>query len=345
MGGYTAQRLPDLGGYFTEVLDINNAGQALGSAMTANGSFIAGVIWTQGAPASLLPLPGHAGLVVNAIDDSGRVAGAAGNVAVVWTNLTPVALGPIGWNTGVANAINAAGSVVGYGIPSHVGTELRALQWRNGQTIDMGDWLPQAINDNGLVAGFTDEPGTAGLSREAMVWVDGSATYLGTLGGQVSAAVAVNNSGAVVGMSTMAGNQTQRATLWANGSIVDLGTLSGTCSSASDISDAGLIVGNACLAGDAELHAVLWQAGQVIDLHEALSEADRQAGWVLYDATAINEAGVIAANAHNSNTGHYAAFILSPPVAVPEPAAWALALFGLLSLAGLRSRPAASGPA
>src|SRR5262245_31925469 len=54
---------------------------------------------------------------------------------------------------------------------------------------------------------------------------------LGTLGGDASTGMALNDLGHVVGDSTTAAGQTH-AFLWRNGHMIDLGTLGGTVSTA-----------------------------------------------------------------------------------------------------------------
>jgi len=50
---------------------------------------------------------------------------------------------------------------------------------------------------------------------------------LGTLGGTMGFATAINNRGQVVGQSNMAGDQTAHPFLWGRGKLKDLGTLGG----------------------------------------------------------------------------------------------------------------------
>jgi probable HAF family extracellular repeat protein len=83
---------------------------------------------------------------------------------------------------------------------------------------------------------------------------------LGTLGGTVSTASAVNGLGQVVGSSSTAGNTEFRAFSWTKqGGMIDLGTLGGTFSTASAVNGMGQVVGESFTAGNAETHATLWQ--------------------------------------------------------------------------------------
>jgi probable HAF family extracellular repeat protein len=119
-------------------------------------------------------------------------------------------------------------------------------------------------------------------------------TDLGTLGGTVSGASAVNGSGQVVGYSRTAGDAESHAFSWTQkGGMIDLGggyfseavavndgghvvgysgtafswtqqggmgTLGGSYSNASAVNGSSQVVGESSTAGNAETHAVLWQS-------------------------------------------------------------------------------------
>jgi probable HAF family extracellular repeat protein len=82
----------------------------------------------------------------------------------------------------------------------------------------------------------------------AFIWNSGSGlTDLGTLGGDTSYAIGLNDSGEVVGYSYLADNVTRHAFTWtASGGMVDLGTLpGGAWSEGQKINASGEISGEA----------------------------------------------------------------------------------------------------
>jgi len=85
-------------------------------------------------------------------------------------------------------------------------------------------------------------------------------TDLGTLGGNLSAATAINEQGQVVGWSSTAEGNI-RAFLWQNGTMIDLGTLGGNYSGAWDINEQGQVVGGSTNI-EGNNRAVLWTLPQ-----------------------------------------------------------------------------------
>lgn len=92
-------------------------------------------------------------------------------------------------------------------------------------------------------------------------------TDLGTLGGGLSIANAINPAGQVVGYSQTA-SERDRAFLWKKGVMTDLGARRGTIfarSYARDINPAGQVVGWSQTAIEMN-HAFLWEKGVWTDL-------------------------------------------------------------------------------
>jgi probable HAF family extracellular repeat protein len=93
---------------------------------------------------------------------------------------------------------------------------------------------------------------------------------LGTLGGNDSGALGINDQGQIVGWSTIPGCSTasgadcRRAFLWDNGVMTDLGFLPGDEGSvANSINNSGVIVGNSerdVIAGSGTYRAVIWNS-------------------------------------------------------------------------------------
>ena len=178
--------------------------------------------------------------------------------------------------------------------------------------------------------------GVSPLANAAYVFAD-----LGTLGGTTSFAYAINNSGQVAGWSNSTGNTAYHATLWNGTTATDLGTLGGTSSGAYAINNSGQVAGWSNITGNTAYHATLWNGTTATDLNSFLDASTISAGWVLAEATGINDYGWIVGNAWNTLTGQQHAFLLSDTVSpvspVPEPETYAMLLAGL-GLMGFTAR-------
>jgi probable HAF family extracellular repeat protein len=149
------------------------------------------------------------------------------------------------------------------------------------------------VSDSGLVAGVSEnglDPLTGVLAQEAILWgKDGSITDLGTLGGNVSSANAVNNRGQVAGEALntipdlytsninnffILGATQVHAFRWTKShGMQDLGTLGGTDSAAFYINERGQIAGWSftdttvnSTTGIPTQDPFLWENGKMLDL-------------------------------------------------------------------------------
>lgn len=243
--------------------------------------------------------------------------------AFLWQNGTMQDLGthlgdPPGSERTSVRAMNDRGTLAGI-----LGNE--AAVWKDGawSALPFSAWV-EDINKFEVVVGVH----WTGIAAHAFAYRDGVLHDLGTLGGEDSTAVAVNDKGTVAGTSRMPDGTTLHAFTWRNGEMTDLGTLAGTSSMASDINSRGVVVGDSFEADgravafihdgagpmrrlldiDVSNHAVaindrgavvgftdansfLYEDG-VLTLLESIPEV-RAAGWTRLYVTDINDRGWI----------------------------------------------------
>jgi probable HAF family extracellular repeat protein len=324
---------PGLGGTNSGAFGINQSGQVVGEAETSkpdpNNENVCGYgtglqclafLWKDGVMTPLEPLGGtNSG--VSGINSRGEIAGIAETAnkdpecpakplpngigplqfdyeAVVWgpspgtiRELSPEA----GDTVGIANGINDAGQVVG-------------VSGRCGNTVPPG-----------FVAG-----------PHAVLWdADGTVHDLGSFGGTSNldiaavgnAAIAINNSGTVIGTSALPGNQVNQPFIWTNKTgMQHLALLPGDVVGAGlSINNGGEVVGASITQGGPATgnpKAVLWQNGadgSVINLNNyaAGTSFDNSNGGQLLTAFSINDAGEIAGFGVTSE-GEIHAFLAAP---------------------------------
>ena len=120
-------------------------------------------------------------------------------------------------------------------------------------------------------------------------------TDLGTLGGDSSEAIWLNERGDIVGSADLPGTNLHDAVLWRNGKIHDLGTVDGdACSRGRSLNARGQAVGGSSDCHNF-LHAFVWQdGGPMMDLNALIQPGT---GYQLTNAININDRGEILAKA------------------------------------------------
>ncbi len=291
---------------------LNNRGQVAGFGF--NGFIVDEVAFVWDGGLTYLPtFPGAVLSRAQSLNDRGQVVGEIGfsashRRATLWQGGIALDLGGLPEHeVNVAFGINNQGQIVGTSRKlTKPGPE--PVLWSRGQVFPL-PLLPNAalgfafhINDRSQIIGFVG-PDTA--NPRAVLWLSGTVTDLGTLGGTISRANTINNRGEIAGSASLA-NGLSHAALWNGGGILDLGTLGGTTSSASSLNDRGQVVGNARTAANQQ-HAFFWNDGVIVDLNDCVPA---NSGWVLQSGEGINDHGEIAG--YGLYQGVTRAFLLTP---------------------------------
>ncbi len=323
---YTIQELPLLPsqppGSTGDAYLLNNSGLIAGmhSRDYLGGSPMAGVAWNMGGPALDLTAAHPDASWVNFFDlnDQGTILaqvvlpGQPAQPIFRWRNGT-IEFGFADAPPGIAGSgfvgvycINNAGVMAGgCSILPTSGTRSisRIFRWgADGHNpLDLGnlggDALPQGMNDSGDIVGasYLDVNGTVGAhpfvyraGLQAMVDLSGS--YVDHARG---VAYAINNGGAVCGITRDPNNETVPTAWAADGTRTLLPMNGGTHGFADDINEAGIIVGSVVDLPVANGGAAIWEHGQIYEIASRVSNLAAD-GWdVLYRARAINDRGQI----------------------------------------------------
>ena len=273
----------------------------------ASGNLIVhAVIWQNGVITDLGTLGGDNSQALG-VNDSGQIVGwanlnqtnAAGDGqvyrATLWKNSTKTNLGVVaGYESSKATGVNVSGQVVGHLMLSLGGGD-NAFRWT--QALGIKD-LNVAINpDNPVTTNTAGKlvytAASSDGSDHAFLWVSGTATDLGTLGGFGSQANALNSSDKVVGSSS-AGNFTYGFVWDSSHGMVSLGAFHYRQSSAYALNNVGQVAG-ASPVDNLHTHGFLWQNNLFTDLGTLGGDSI---------AFALNSAGQTVGQTHVGGNSH-----------------------------------------
>jgi len=334
--GHTTIDIGTLGGPAAGSQAINDRGQITGSSATAGGAFHA-FLWSKATGMIDIHRPGLSVSNGYVLNNKGWVAGvapfsgASGPLtAFRWTPATGmVNIGSFG-TTSFANAINDAGTVVGYSQGPEPGILGRAFKWTEAgglqSLVSTSSVVSQAndINEAGKIVGSgTDD---LAFNDRALLWTpQGTQIDLNADFTILSYAYRINEKGLVIGQ-TFDNIGDNRGFVWSREhGILEFGSVGTDASTAFDLNNLGQVVGSL------NARAFLWtRAGGTVDLNTRVPGAPPD--FVLYQADAISDNGSILASA---NTG---LVLLVPSAAYHQaPVAAPIALSGATRVNSLLS--------
>jgi probable HAF family extracellular repeat protein len=312
----TAMSIADLGlpdGVSDAIpVDINDDGTVVVVGITEQGAAV--FLYEGGAfrriGGEVADGPVHASAVNNDGIVSGwieREDGTTGALMVGEENLVEM---PGGAVSGRALAVNSEGILAGEATIDESIAAASPVYWTD-TTVEP---LPSAgsgeagavnaINTIGHMAGWSAMD-AEGVEQHATLWINNEPTDLGTLGGTLSEARAINELGQVVGVSTTAPDQTgydsegSSPFLWQDGELANLGLGEGHgWGMANDINDTGLIAGTVSNLSAADpstaTSAAIWTSTALLDLND-ISAGEGELH--LAEAIAVNNFGQILCRA------------------------------------------------
>jgi len=123
-------------------------------------------------------------------------------------------------------------------------------------------------------------------------------------------AAAINDANQITGQAYLSANTKAHAFLWANGKMKDIDTLGSTYSEGESINQSGAVVGRMTVSSPSlylVYHAFVFRSGKMQDLNKLIPKSS---GWVLEEASGINDAGQIVGvgTLHGQDHG----FLLQP---------------------------------
>ena len=288
---YTITDLGTLGGTFSYPSFISRSGAVSGLSTLPGDAVLRSFLWAGNGMIDLGALPGGPDSFAENVNEKLQVTGSADGASTA--------------GDGNSLCFGAQdGSLAQDGLVS------RAYLWQNGIMSDLGTLGGRSsghswINNKSQIVGISEidapDPFGAPCNRgmpgsqiiRGFLWQGGVMTDIGTMGGNDSAALYINNAEQIAGASDITltpdpslGYVPHHAFLWKNGVFQDLGTLGGGTSIPEAMDDIGDVVGLSTLPGEAHIHPFLWKNGIMKDLGTLPGDTDA-------DAEAVNPSGEV----------------------------------------------------
>jgi probable HAF family extracellular repeat protein len=319
-------------GFTSLASSLNDRGWSIGASQTgilnpAGFPQIHATLWIERRIIDLGVVPGGSDSVGTSINNAGQAVGISNNGVddpfsmlgigiqirtFVWERGELRDIGTLGGpdsTPGPGCNNQRPGVIVGSSYTSFTPNETTGIPtqdpflWENGKMRDLGNLggtvsFGQCANNRGDVIGISslaEQPAACpgGPGCHAFLWAHGSMKDLGTLGGDSSEAIWINDSGDIAGSADLPTAGIHDAVRWKDGQILDLGTVIGdACSRGRAINARGQIVGGSSDCTNF-LHAFLWEeGGPMIDLNTVIPPGS---GLQLTNALNINDRGEILA--------------------------------------------------
>jgi probable HAF family extracellular repeat protein len=270
----------------------------------------------------------------NVTGSSTSAAGPAHAFVTIGSTMLDLGVLP-GYTTSEGTAVNSGGLVTGFSSGPGLPTRAFVSSGPGGALVDLGTLggnfsQGNAISEAGRVAGVSTVRGGASHAFRSGA-SGGGLEDLGTLpGGSTSVGLGINADGQVTGFSDGPGSGFH-AFVTQGSTMIDLGTLGGgTTSFGLGLNGQGHVVGRSSIAGGA-FRGFLWTPAKdgnpaaMTDLNAFLAPGS---GWVLTDAQAIDENGIVVGLGLLNGQSHAYRLIPDHLVPIPAPPAFALAAIG-----------------
>ncbi|HET6247861.1 MAG TPA: SdrD B-like domain-containing protein [Tepidisphaeraceae bacterium] len=293
---------------------------------------------------SVTPIPGNPLGQVEAFNDAGQTAGAlaTGNTGFFYSNGKTTTFSTNEGSSITITGMNASGQVIGYSTIQSVGGDSNVAFLYSGGNLT---FLPEPATTISSTPVAINNAGTIAVNYELQNSIfqgyidsNGKLADIGTLGGQDSVIMGMNNSEQIVGYSNLAGGNTH-AFLYGGGKMTDIDPGGGIYSEADKINDAGDVVGSddggafailggnlnhieppmggtlsdifLSTSGEVVGHAVEPQGGND-DLFIVTADEEQDAGGIpgaSINLSGLNSAGTIIGYSTNIKTGVVAPFV------------------------------------